>query len=156
MCKITSVGGLRRKGCGSGCLSHCIDGIDAANLVLGNREGCLWVPVPTAPLLTGLRPGAVSQCQCCWQLGRPALWHWSQRPRSPLPPARAQVSLVKRELVEWFCLLKCSCHPAHSSTCAVRGLLSSLYTEQSSNAFSYPAAIWSVLPVYWMLTEMSM
>lgn len=38
MCKITSVGGLRRKGCGSGCLSHCIDGIDAANIVLGNRE----------------------------------------------------------------------------------------------------------------------
>lgn len=60
---------------------------------LGIGKRCLWVPVPTAPLLAGLRRCAVSQCQCCWQLGRPgAVALIPALARSPLPPAHTDLA----------------------------------------------------------------
>lgn len=131
MCKITSVGGSRRKGSGSGCLSHCINRIDAAKLLLGNREKVPLRYGLSQPIADPrLRPCTVCVGTCgANSVAFPAPCYLSQLlARSPLPTANANTDRSsKTEAVKIILAAKVgSCHPMRSSSCTVLVLLSSL------------------------------
>lgn len=131
MCKITSVGGSRRKGSGSGCLSRCINRIDAAKLLLGNREK---VPLRYR-LLQPIADPRLRPCAACVgtcsanSVASPTPCYLSRLlARSPLPTANANTDRSsKTEAVQIILAAKVgSCHPMRSSSCTVLVLLSSL------------------------------